>query len=185
MLFSGVAAAEPAADAQQFLHAKHEAVQKLLKQKPSDKRNSALSKHLGTLLDFDTLAKKSLGSEWTKRSAQEQKSFTNLLRSLVERQYQKNLTNTLEYNIGYAGSEATDDGALVKTVAKSKKKRRAPAIEIDYSMHTSGDEWRVYDVATDGVSLVKNYRRQFRRIIKKDGWNGLLSRMKNKLSDSD
>ena len=52
-------------------------------------------------------------------------------------------------------------------------------------MLPSGADWRVYDIITDGVSLVKNYRRQFRRIIRDEGWDGLIDRMQKKLETDD
>ena len=174
------ASAAPAKSAQDFLEAKHTEVASLLKAPSNKQRDAALSKHLDELLDYGLLAKRALSSQWDKRTPAERTEFVALLRQLVERQYQKNLENTLDFKIEYAGNEAIDDGTLVKTLASSKKKRRAPAIEIDYSLHHDKTRWRVFDIATDGVSLVKNYRRQFRRIVRKEGWTGLLKRMKKK-----
>ena len=45
-----------------------------------------------------------------------------------------------------------------------------------------GTEWRVFDVVTDGVSLVHNYQQQFRRIITRDGFDTLLQRMRDRLA---
>ncbi len=52
-------------------------------------------------------------------------------------------------------------------------------------MSPAGDEWKVFDIFTDEVSLVKNYKRQFRRVIKEEGWSGLIGRMEKKLKGDD
>ncbi|MDH3728739.1 MAG: ABC transporter substrate-binding protein [Myxococcales bacterium] len=52
-------------------------------------------------------------------------------------------------------------------------------------MRPAGDDWKVFDVFTDEVSLVKNYKRQFRRVIKDEGWSGLIGRMEKKLKAED
>jgi phospholipid transport system substrate-binding protein len=52
-------------------------------------------------------------------------------------------------------------------------------------MSPSGKEWKVYDIFTDDVSLVRNYKRQFRRVIKEEGWKGLIGRMERKLEAED
>jgi phospholipid transport system substrate-binding protein len=52
-------------------------------------------------------------------------------------------------------------------------------------MHPVGEEWKVFDIFTDDVSLVKNYKRQFRRVIKEEGWKGLIDRMEKKLNAED
>ena len=46
----------------------------------------------------------------------------------------------------------------------------------------AGPVWRIEDIITEGSSLVKNYRQQFTRIIKKDGFPELMRRMKAKLA---
>ena len=52
-------------------------------------------------------------------------------------------------------------------------------------MSPAGKEWKVFDIFTDEVSLVKNYKRQFRRVIKEEGWSGLIGRMEKKLNAED
>jgi len=51
---------------------------------------------------------------------------------------------------------------VVKTVVKAKDKEGIP---IDYKLIKEGDQWLVYDVVIEGVSLVNNYRNQFNKII--------------------
>jgi len=46
-----------------------------------------------------------------------------------------------------------------------------------------GERWMVYDVITDELSLVRNYRTQFQRIISGQGYDGLLTKMKTKLNE--
>ena len=50
-------------------------------------------------------------------------------------------------------------------------------------MGRTGRHWRVSDVTTDGVSMVRNYREQFNRIIDRDGWDELISRMQRRLEE--
>ena len=50
-----------------------------------------------------------------------------------------------------------------------------------YRMKKKQDEWFVYDVIIDGVSLVKNYRKQFSAIIEKEKISGLIEKMEEKI----
>jgi phospholipid transport system substrate-binding protein len=43
--------------------------------------------------------------------------------------------------------------------------------------------WRVYDVKVEGVSLVKNYRSQFREILSKESPDQLIERLKEKVAE--
>jgi len=172
--------------AEGFIQKKHNRVRVVLRRPDTPKRAAELTELLGEFLDYDRLAKLSLDREWDKRSVKERERFVSLLRQLVERQYQRNMESTLEYKVSWVGSEAIDqESVLVKSSARSQKKRRQPPITIDYSMRPDEGQWRVWDIWTDGVSLVKNYRRQFRRVINDEGWDGLIDRMQKKLDEEE
>ena len=59
----------------------------------------------------------------------------------------------------------------------------AAEIELVYKMEKNGNVWIVVDMETDGVSLLSNYRSQFNQIIKKDGWENMMKKMKDKLAE--
>lgn len=180
----GISAAD-AAKAEAFIKTKHNKVRATLRKPDTPKRADELTVLLGEFLDYEQLAKLSLDKEWDKRSKKELDKFVGLLRALVERQYQRNMESTLEYKVKWVGTEAIDEGVKVKSSARSVKKKRQPPITIDYSMSPADKDWKVFDIFTDDVSLVKNYKRQFRRVIKEEGWNGLIERMEKKLAAED
>lgn len=174
-----------AAKAEAFIRTKHNKVRAVLRKPDTPARGEELTVLLGEFLDYDRLAKLSLDKEWAKRSRKERDQFVSLLRQLVERQYQRNMESTLEYKVKWVGTEPIETGVKVNSSAKSVKKKRQPAVTIDYSMSPAGDQWKVFDIFTDEVSLVKNYKRQFRRVIKEEGWSGLIGRMEKKLNAED
>jgi phospholipid transport system substrate-binding protein len=174
-----------AAKAEAFIRTKHNKVRQVLRKPDTPKRAEELTVLLGEFLDYHRLAELSLDKEWAKRSPRERDRFVSLLRQLVERQYQRNMESTLQYKVKWVGTEPIETGIKVKSSAKSVKKKRQPAITIDYSMSPAGKEWKVFDIFTDEVSLVKNYKRQFRRVIKEEGWKGLIDRMEKKLNAED
>jgi phospholipid transport system substrate-binding protein len=173
------------AKAEAFIKGKHNRVRAVLRKPDTPKRAEELTDLLGEFLDYERLARLSLAEEWNKHSKKELDKFVSLLRQLVERQYQRNMESTLEYRVSWVGTEPLEDGVKVKSSARSTKKKRQPPITIDYSMSPAGDEWKVYDIFTDDVSLVRNYKRQFRRVIKEEGWKGLIGRMEKKLAAED
>jgi len=181
---SGLTAAQ-IADAENFIETKHNKVRAVLRKPDTPKRAEELTELLGEFLDYERLSKLSLDKEWNKRSKKELDKFVGLLRALVERQYQRNMESTLDYKVKWVGSEPIDDGVKVKSSARSVSKKRQPPITIDYSMSPAGDEWKAFDIFTDDVSLVKNYKRQFRRVINDEGWDGLIERMEKKLNAGD
>ena len=180
----GLTAAQTA-QAEAFIKTKHNKVRAVLRKPDTPKRAEELTDLLGEFLDYQRLAELSLDKEWDKRSKKELDQFVGLLRALVERQYQRNMESTLDYKVKWVGNEPIEEGVKVKSSARSVKKKRQPPITIDYSMSPAGKEWKVFDIFTDDVSLVKNYKRQFRRVITDEGWKGLIERMEKKLNEED
>ena len=54
---------------------------------------------------------------------------------------------------------------------------------INYKLHRVGEDWRVYDLVIENISLINNYRSQFNRILTSSTYDELVSRIKTKLSD--
>jgi phospholipid transport system substrate-binding protein len=137
------------------------------------------------MLDYGSLAEMSLGSEWAARSDAEKAQFSDLLKQLVRKAYERNLKKTLNFQIDYTGEDAAAGVMVVKTKATSKTNAREEPIEIAYKMIEKAGAWRVQDIVTEGVSLVSSYRSQFTKIIKKDGFPALIKKMKDKLAKGD
>lgn len=178
------------AEAKRFLEQRHEAVLRVLRRPARDeaareRRRTEIVRLLADLLDYQELSRRALGNEWNARSEAERREFVDLLKQLVERSYQGNLERTADYQVRYGNAEAGSDGVVVRTTARSRRNRRAPEVAIDYSLRKTGSTWKVFDVSTDGVSMVRNYRNQFRRIIQREGWSGLISRMRSRLSTGE
>ena len=53
---------------------------------------------------------------------------------------------------------------------------------VDFSLEKVGDEWKVYDVAYEGVSMATNYHAQFASVIKQVGVDGLIQKLMQKNS---
>lgn len=145
-------------------------------------RGTEVTGILSDLLDYQELARRSLGPHWDQHTEAERREFVDLLRQLVERNYQQNLERLVEFEVSYTAETADTDGTVVRTEARSRTERRQPPVEITYTLHLQGTAWRVFDVVTDGVSLVRNYRNQFNRIITEHGWPALLTRMRERLA---
>ncbi|MDC0747816.1 MlaC/ttg2D family ABC transporter substrate-binding protein [Polyangium mundeleinium] len=178
----GAAGLAHAGAATDVVKAKQSALFDLLKKPSNDAKVSAM---FDELLDYQALAEASLGSEWAARTDAEKAQFSDLLKQLVRKSYERNLKKTLDFNIEYTAEEKKGDAIVVKTRAVSKKDARSEPVEIAYVMAEKNGAWRVKDIITDDVSLVSSYRSQFTKIVKKDGFPALIKKMKDKLAKGD
>ena len=136
-------------------------------------------------LDIDELGKRALADHWKTLTEAQRKEYLGLLRALIEDNYVKGLRANLEYQVSYLGEAPGPDGTIVvKTQVSAKRRGRPIKIAVDYVLVNQGGKLRAFDVKTDGVGLVDNYRAQFNKIIAKDGFAGLLDRMKKKRAEA-
>lgn len=148
----------------------------------AEKLEKQLKETINRFLDFEELARRSLAKHWEKRSAAEQREFVGILRELIERNYLKQLRGNLEYEVVYREEKVNGETARVLTAVQVKGEgRRAEEVEIAYKMRKTKSGWMVFDVITDEVSIVNNYRSQFNRIINQQSYEALVNKMRRKL----
>lgn len=129
---------------------------------------------------FEEMAQRALGRHWAKRTPEERQEFVDLFSDLLERSY----INKIEsyggdkQNIRYT-NETIDDGYA--TVRSEIVNERDVNAEVEYRLLQRDDDWAVYDVVIEGVSLVNNYRTQFNKIILEDSYDELVKKMQRKL----
>lgn len=144
------------------------------------KQTARLDDLFDQMLDYESIGREALGSHWEERSEEERAKFMGLLKQLVRRAYRRDLEKTLDYKVKFRGVSDGKGGTVVKTLAKHRTNKRRDPVSIDYLVHKRGSSFAVKDIKTEGSSMVRNYRSQFRRIIRTKGWDELINRMQAK-----
>jgi phospholipid transport system substrate-binding protein len=185
LTLAALALVEPSAfagsSAEEFIQTRQAQVTTLLHQGQGTQRDKQVAAVLDGMIGYDELARRSLATHWSDLSESQRKEFTDLLRRLVQRSYEKNLKNILAYKVDYLGEEPSSEGVIVHTRASSDQKPQEEPVTIDYRL-LPGDAWKVVDIITEGSSLLNNYKNQFHRVIQKDGYEALVKRMKDRLA---
>ncbi|MCX5744412.1 MAG: ABC transporter substrate-binding protein [Proteobacteria bacterium] len=129
-------------------------------------------------LDIDELGRRAMVDQWGKLTKDQQDRFITVLRELIEANYIKGLRSNVNYTVDYT-SETTDptNNLVVTTKVNAQRKGKPMVIEVVYVLVKQGAKLRAWDVKTDGVGLVENYRTMFNKIIARDGFDGLIKRM--------
>ena len=142
-----------------------------------NERREKLKEVIYQRFDFTEMAKRSLGSEWRRRSPAEQKEFVKLFADLLEQAYLDKIESYNGEKVQYLREREDNGHAEVATKIIDKKGRE---FSINYRLHNVNGDWKVYDVVIEDISLVNNYRAQFNRVLAKDSFEELLTRMKEK-----
>lgn len=133
---------------------------------------------------FDTqeIAKRCLGPQWQQLTEEQRKEFIQLFVELVKGSYQSTLErHTADARFSFDGEQIEGDFAEVNTqiLAPSQEK----PLSVNYRLHRQGEKWLIYDVVAENVSMVRNYRNQFSRILKESSYEGLVHTLKQKIKD--
>ena len=142
-------------------------------------RREKLRKVLYAEFDFVAMSRGAVGRPWRKFSKEQKKRFIPLFRHLLENTYM----DTIER---YKG----EDVRFIKEVEQSKNVVRVDSIvrskgaefKVSYQMRRRDQAWKVFNVIIEGVSVVSNYRAQFRQILRRgtsEEIEKLLTRLKN------
>lgn len=133
------------------------------------------------IFDFTEMAKRALAVNWRAFTPPQRKEFTELFSELTAHSYLEQIKGTYTgLAVEFLGEEIlSEDKAMVKT----KVRREQVETPVDYRMLQQGGRWLVYDVNIEGVSLVQNYRTQFREILAKETPEQLIQKLKDKLQE--
>jgi phospholipid transport system substrate-binding protein len=127
--------------------------------------------------DFAEMAKRSLGSNWQRRTPEEQQEFVKLFRELIENSYVENIDSYNGEKVNIVGEKQEKDFAQVNTKIVNNK---GEEFSVDYRLLQSGGDWKIYDVVIENISIVNNYRSQFNRVIAKSSFEDLLQKLRDK-----
>ena len=148
-------------------------------QKNPTLRREKLRQVIGLRFNYKQMVRRSLAKNYMDRSDKERKEFTRLFKKLLENSYASKIENYRNETINYMGEQVKGKYALVKTQIV----RKDSVIDVDYKMLKESGQWLVYDFVIEGVSLIRNYRSQFSKIISTESYATLVSKLSKKVED--
>jgi phospholipid transport system substrate-binding protein len=141
-------------------------------------RRAILRKTINAQFNYRQMVMRSLAKNWDVRSAEEQQLFIALFKSLLENSYANKLESFSNEKINYLDEVVKGEYALVKTEVV----RKATTVGVDYKLVRENGVWKVYDFVIEGVSMVRNYRAQFTKIIHKHSYEVLVQKLTDKIN---
>lgn len=172
-----------AGPAEDFIRTKHSSLITELGKPATAARNKNVDGLLDNFFDFDRLTKDALATNYDDLTEDEFKELKALVRALVTKNYKKNIEKTRNYQVTFLADNAEGSGRKVRTKVQKRGSADAP-VEINYVLHQVNGAWMVYDVETDGSSMLRNYKNQFSKVIRRDGFPALLRKLERKLANT-
>jgi phospholipid transport system substrate-binding protein len=129
--------------------------------------------------DFRAMSQRTLATNWKKTTDEEKNRFVDLFSQLIENSYVGKLDSYTNEKVNYTGEKVDGRKAVVETVIITT----TADVPVDYRVYQKDDQWLVYDVTIEGVSLISNYRSSYQTIMKSEGFEGLLAKMQEKIDE--
>lgn len=156
-------------------------VRNLEKNKSVYKSNPAqltamIRKELLPFIDFDAMAKLTLGKHWRTANATQRTRFINAYREMLIRSYGKSILRYSGATIkaGNSVPNRKPDYVTVRTIVTPKG---TSSVSANYDVRKKSGAWKAYNVQIAGISLVTNFRTNFTREASTKGLNALISRI--------
>lgn len=167
----------PAIAPQQFVQGLYTRLNAMSKASPTlDALHGKIGEELRTVVDYPEMARLALGQKWTELTEAQRKEFLTYLTGMVLNTYVKRFKpgQAIEIRYGAAPKNLTEDRVqIASTITVGKT-----SAEVNYALRPNEGKWWVYDIVVDDASQLQTYRQSFRKILDKEGWPGLMTRMK-------
>jgi phospholipid transport system substrate-binding protein len=134
------------------------------------------------IVDRNDVSMLTLANYRSKFSNEQFETFSKLFSRLIFSTYIAHLETYSDEKVHIVGAETPSDSrVLVKTKTVSSTKQ----MPIDFSFLKQDEKWLLYDVRVEGVSLVKNYRTQFREILLNKSADQFIERVRDKVNENE
>jgi phospholipid transport system substrate-binding protein len=149
-------------------------------QKSREEKIAGIREIINEVFDWNELSRRTLGRSWKKFSPEQKKEFTQLFSRLLEGIYADRLLAYTDEKVVFEKETELKKGKV--EIASHIRLADGKKIPLNYRAIQKDGKWRVYDVVIEGVSMVKNYRGQFRELLSKGSPADLIETLKKKTS---
>jgi phospholipid transport system substrate-binding protein len=130
------------------------------------------------LFDYVELSKRTLGLNWNKFSSEQRKEFVELFKAILKDAYVDKITAYTNEMVNFTKESPLSETTVeVQSIVVSK----GGETPISYRVIKKENNWKVYDVVIEGVSLISNYRTQFREILGNNTPEKLIEALRKKV----
>lgn len=141
--------------------------------------NSLVDELIVPHFDFVRMSRWVLGKYWHSATEAQKSQFVDQFRQLLIRTYASTLVEFADHEIRYLPLRAEANATRV-TVKVQVQQQGETHVPLDYRMHVKDNDWKVYDISVDGISLLATYRGEFDEKIRQTGLDALISKLATK-----
>jgi phospholipid transport system substrate-binding protein len=146
----------------------------------TSERQAELRALVTATFDFTEMSRSAMGYHWRVLSPEQREEFTDVFTAFIQDSYLSRINDYSADDVTVNFLRVSFDGdqyAQVRTEIIQTGKQPVP---INYRLLRRGNQWKIYDVTVDAISIIANYRNQFNRVMNNQGYATLISDLKSK-----
>jgi phospholipid transport system substrate-binding protein len=129
-------------------------------------------------VDFNALSRWVLGKHWRTATAQQRSDFIIEFREMLLGNYLRSVSEYRDNTIRFMPLRGEQQAESV-TVNAEVEQPDGPVVHVSFRMHNVANEWLIYDVSVEGISLVTTHRSSFSQQIHNSGMDGLIESLRS------
>lgn len=147
----------------------------------SDERRRLIRRVADERFNWEEMARRSLAEHWKMLTDEDKKEFIQLFADLLERTYMKRIESYSGEKVIYEKERIEGTYSIVEVRIYTSKNIEIP---VGYRLRKHGTDWLIHDVSIEGISLVNNYRSQFKNILLKSSYQELIAKLRTKVGSN-
>jgi len=153
----------------------------------AEMQRSVVKRLIGGSMDYAEMSRRALGDHWSRLSLDERSEFVADLGRLIEsRSLARGMYLGPDCQIRFDKEAVTTRGtASVFATVLTEQRKKTLRLTVEYRLLLKGDRWVVYDLVTDGKSLLESYRAQFDKVITRESFNALLQKIRQRADQGE
>jgi phospholipid transport system substrate-binding protein len=148
----------------------------------SEERRSRIEKIAYQRFDFETMSRLVVARYWKRFTPAQQEELIREFKAFLARTYGDRIDRYNQEKVEIVGErqEPRGDVSVLTRIVSGDY----DGAEVDYRLRGKDGRWRIIDVKIEGISLVLNYRDQFKAVLGRGGPEGLLEALREKNADA-
>lgn len=139
----------------------------------------AIQQHLLPHVDVTGMARSVLGRQaWAKASSQEKQEFTQAFTQLVIRTYASPLAEYSGETIHFVPLRQPVTQSRFVRVNSVISRPNGQKIPLSYQLVLKNNQWKIYDLNVEGVSLLQSFHSQFADALRQGSMQALIAQMR-------
>jgi phospholipid transport system substrate-binding protein len=132
--------------------------------------------------DQEEVARRAMGLHWKKLNEAQRKQFIGLFVDLVEKTYSADL-DRYSPDVKFSFDQERIEGNFAQVDTRVFDPVQNQSFTVNYRLRRVNGQWLIYDVVAENISMVRNYRNQFHRILNRSSYEDLVQKIESKLKE--